>query len=138
MVHQETLHRRNDGGLFSLLLLFLPSSPINQHTREQNLQDGVPLSKMVKSSSDMPKNAKYGGRQKGVPNRLNAEIKEVLSSFALDEIEYIKSNIHLLTLNNRVVFLSKVLPLVVTRNEVGVSLSGDGRTIPMIVFTNKE
>ena len=72
MVHHETLHPRNDGRLFSLLLLFLPSSPINQHTREQNLQDGVPLSKMVKSSSDMPKNAKYGGRQKGVPNRLNA------------------------------------------------------------------
>ena len=86
----------------------------------------------------MPKNAKYGGRQKGIPNRLNAEIKEVLSSFALDEIEYIRSNIHLLTLNNRVIFLSKVLPLVVTRNEVGVSLPGDGRTIPMIVFTNKE
>ena len=86
----------------------------------------------------MPKNAKYGGRQKGVPNKLNAEIKEVLSSFALDEIEYIRSNIHLLTLNNRVIFLSKVLPLVVTRNEVGVSLSGDVRTIPMIVFTNKE
>ena len=86
----------------------------------------------------MPKNAKYGGRQKGVPNKLNAEIKEVLSSFALDEIEYIRSNIHLLTLNNRVIFLSKVLPLVVTRNEVGVSLSGDGSTIPMIVFTNKE
>ena len=86
----------------------------------------------------MPKNAKYGGRQKGIPNRLNAEIKEVLSSFALDEIEYIRSNIHLLTLNNRVIFLSKVLPLVVTRNEVGVSLSGDGHTIPMIVFTNKE
>jgi len=119
-------------------VIVLPSSPIGQHTREHNLQDGVSLLKIVKSSSDMPKNAKYGGRQKGIPNRLNAEIKEVLSSFALDEIEYIRSNIHLLTLNNRVIFLSKVLPLVVTRNEVGVSLSGDGRTIPMIVFTNKE
>lgn len=84
----------------------------------------------------MPKNAKYGGRTLGTPNKVSAELKEVLNEFCLSEIQYIRSNIQHLSLNNRLSFLVKVLPLVIPKGE------GDevypAATIPIIIFSNKE
>jgi hypothetical protein len=41
----------------------------------------------------MPKNAKYGGRTKGVSNKVSAELKEVLNEYCLNEFQYLNANI---------------------------------------------
>jgi hypothetical protein len=49
----------------------------------------------------MPKNAKYGGRTKGVSNKVSAELKEVLNEYCLNEFQYLNANKERLTLSER-------------------------------------
>ena len=41
----------------------------------------------------MPKNAKYGGRMKGVPNKVSGALKEVLNEYCMNEFQFLNANI---------------------------------------------
>lgn len=83
----------------------------------------------------MPKNAKYGGRKLGTPNKISAELKEVLSEYCLEEFQFLSANIESLTLANRVLLLSKILPYVLPK-QLEVEAYQKESTIPIITFSN--
>jgi hypothetical protein len=101
------------------------------------LRGGYLCSKVVKNSS-MPKGAKYGGRSKGVPNKVSSELKEVLSSYCLNEFQYLNANIERLTLSERLVFFLKVLPFVLPKNGVPEANTGEAAKVPIIIFSDKK
>jgi hypothetical protein len=86
----------------------------------------------------MAKGVKHGGRSKGVPNKVSSELKEVLSSYCLNEFQYLNANIEKLTLSERLVFFLKVLPFVLPKNGVSEANMKEGATMPVIIFSNKE
>jgi hypothetical protein len=86
----------------------------------------------------MPKGAKYGGRQRGTGNKISAELKEVLSSYCLNEFQYLNANIEKLTLSERLVFFLKVLPFILPKNGVSEANTGEAAKVPIIIFSNKE
>jgi hypothetical protein len=86
----------------------------------------------------MPKGIKYGGRKVGTPNKVSSELKEVLSSYSLNEFKYLNANIERLTLSERLVFFLKVLPFVLPKNGVLEANTGEAVTSPIIIFTKDE
>jgi hypothetical protein len=86
----------------------------------------------------MPKGIKYGGRQKGSGNKISSELKEVLSSYCLNEFQFLNSNIERLTLHERIILFTKVLPFVLPKNEVPGANMKENATMPVIIFSNKE
>lgn len=86
----------------------------------------------------MPKNAKYGGRTKGVPNKVSAELKEVLNEYCLNEFQYLNANKERLTLHERIIFFTKVLPFVLPKNVVSEANMNEEVTLPIIIFTKNE
>jgi len=86
----------------------------------------------------MPKNSKYGGRTKGVPNKVSAGLKEVLSSYCLNEFQFLNANIERLTLSERLVFFTKVLPFVLPKNVAHEENMNEAAKVPIIVFTNNK
>ena len=86
----------------------------------------------------MPKGIKYGGRQRGTGNKISSELKEVLSSYSLNEFKYLNANIERLTLSERLVFFLKVLPFVLPKNGVLEANTGEAAKVPIIIFSNKE
>lgn len=68
---------------------------------------------------DDPKRAKTGGRVKGTPNILTHELREILKVFISTEIENLSKEdvISKLTINERLIFLTKVLPYVLPKIE---------------------
>ena len=86
----------------------------------------------------MPKGAKFGGRRKGTGNKISAELKEVLSSYCLNEFQYLNANIQRLTLSERLVFFTKVLPFVLPKNGVSEANMNEAAKVPIIIFSNKE
>jgi hypothetical protein len=86
----------------------------------------------------MPKGIKYGGRKVGTPNKVSSELKEVLSSYSLNEFKYLNANIERLTLSERLVFFLKVLPFVLPKNGVLEANTGEAAKVPIIIFSNKE
>jgi hypothetical protein len=86
----------------------------------------------------MPKGAKYGGRRKGTGNKISAELKEVLSSYCLNEFQYLNANIQRLTLSERLVFFTKVLPFVLPKNGLPEANMAEAAKVPVIIFSNKE
>ena len=86
----------------------------------------------------MPKGAKYGGRRKGTGNKISAELKEVLSSYCLNEFQYLNANIQRLTLSERLVFFTKVLPFILPKNGVPEENMNEAAKVPVIIFSNKE
>jgi hypothetical protein len=86
----------------------------------------------------MAKGKKYGGRSKGVPNKVGAELKEVLSSYCLNEFQYLNANIEKLTLSERLVFFLKVLPFVLPKNGVPEANTGEAAKVPIIIFSDKK
>jgi hypothetical protein len=86
----------------------------------------------------MPKGAKYGGRQKGVGNKISAELKEVLNDYCLNEFQYLNANIDRLTLHERIILFSKVLPFVLPKNGVPEVNTAEAAKVPIIIFSNKE
>jgi hypothetical protein len=86
----------------------------------------------------MPKGAKFGGRRKGTGNKISAELKEVLSSYCLNEFQYLNANIQRLTLSERLVFFTKVLPFVLPKNGLPEANMAEAAKVPIIIFSNKE
>jgi membrane-bound lytic murein transglycosylase MltF len=64
-----------------------------------------------------PKRVKTGGRVKGTPNILTHELRETLKQFVSDEIENLSKEdvLSKLTYNERLVFLTKILPYVLPK-----------------------
>lgn len=65
----------------------------------------------------MSKGMKYGGRKIGTPNKVSAELKEVLNEYAFNEFQFLNANIQRLTLSERLIFFTKVLPYVIPKCE---------------------
>ena len=86
----------------------------------------------------MPKNAKYGGRTKGVPNKVSAELKEVLNEYCLNEFQYLNANKERLTLHERIILFTKVLPFILPKNGVPEANMAEAAKVPVIIFSNKE
>lgn len=86
----------------------------------------------------MPKNAKYGGRMKGVPNKVSGALKEVLNEYCMNEFQFLNANIERLTLSERLVFFTKVLPFVLPKNVAHEENTGEVLAAPIIVFTNNK
>jgi hypothetical protein len=86
----------------------------------------------------MAKGVKHGGRSKGVPNKVSAELKEVLNDYCLNEFQFLKANIERLTLHERIILFSKVLPFVLPKNGAPEANTGEASKVPIIIFSNKE
>ena len=86
----------------------------------------------------MPKNAKYGGRMKGVPNKVSGALKEVLNEYCMNEFQFLNANIERLTLSERLVFFTKVLPFVLPKNVAHEENMNEAAKVPIIVFTNNK
>ena len=86
----------------------------------------------------MPKGIKYGGRKLGTGNKISAELKEVLSSYCLNEFQYLNANIQGLTLSERLTFFLKVLPFVLPKNGVPDANMNEVVDAPIITFTKNE
>ena len=86
----------------------------------------------------MPKGIKYGGRKLGTGNKISAELKEVLSSYCLNEFQYLNANIQGLTLSERLIFFLKVLPFVLPKNVAHEENTGEVAAAPIIIFTKNE
>jgi hypothetical protein len=86
----------------------------------------------------MPKGVKYGGRQKGSGNKISSELKEVLSSYCMNEFQFLNANIERLTLHERIILFSKVLPFVLPKNGVLEANMKENATMPVIIFSDKK
>ena len=65
------------------------------------------------------KRVKTGGRVKGTPNILTHELRETLKHFISNEIENLSKEdvLSKLTINERLIFLTKILPYVLPKIE---------------------
>jgi hypothetical protein len=86
----------------------------------------------------MAKGVRHGGRKVGTPNKVSSELKEVLSSYSLNEFKYLNANIERLTLSERLVFFLKVLPFVLPKNGVLEANTGEAAKVPIIIFSDKK
>ena len=86
----------------------------------------------------MPKNVKYGGRQRGTGNKISAELKEVLNEYCLNEFQYLNANIERLTLHERIILFTKVLPFILPKNGVPEANMAEAAKVPIIIFTNNK
>jgi hypothetical protein len=86
----------------------------------------------------MAKGVKSGGRSKGVPNKVSAELKEVLNEYCMNEFQYLNANIERLTLHERIILFTKVLPFVLPKNVAPEANTGEASKVPIIIFSNKE
>jgi hypothetical protein len=95
------------------------------------------ITKTVKNSY-MPKGAKYGGRKVGTGNKISAALKEVLNEYCMNEFQFLNANIERLTLHERIILFTKVLPFVLPKNGVPEANTGEASKVPIIIFSNKE
>jgi hypothetical protein len=86
----------------------------------------------------LPKGIKYGGRQRGTGNKLSAALKEVLNEYCMNEFQFLNANIERLTLSERLVFFTKVLPFVLPKNVAHEENMNEAAKVPIIVFTNNK
>ncbi len=63
------------------------------------------------------KGQKTGGRQKGTPNKITAEIREFLASLFFDNMDLIRQDVKDMTPEQRVVFFPKILPYIVPKQK---------------------
>jgi hypothetical protein len=92
----------------------------------------------IVENSNMPKGIKYGGRKVGTGNKISAELKEVLSSYSLNEFKYLNANIERLTLHERIILFTKVLPFVLPKNGFPEANMGEAAKVPIIIFSDKK
>ena len=95
------------------------------------------ITKTVKNSN-MPKGAKYGGRQKGSANKISAALKEVLNEYCINEFQFLNANIERLTLHERIILFTKVLPFVLPKNGDSDANTGEAAKVPIIIFSDKK
>ena len=86
----------------------------------------------------MPKGIKYGGRQRGTGNKLSSELKEVLNEYCMNEFQFLNANIGRLTLHERIILFSKVLPFVLPKNGVPEANMNEAAKVPIIIFSDKK
>ena len=86
----------------------------------------------------MPKGAKFGGRRKGTGNKISAELKEVLNEYCMNEFQYLNANIERLTLHERIILFTKVLPFILPKNAAHEANMNEAAKVPIIIFSNKE
>ncbi len=55
---------------------------------------------------------KTGGRQKGTPNKITAEVREFLASLVFDNVDLIQQDLRNMTTEQRMNFLPKILPYI--------------------------
>jgi hypothetical protein len=87
---------------------------------------------------DMAKGAKYGGRQRGTGNKISAELKQVLNEYCMNEFKFLNANIERLTLHERIILFSKVLPFVLPKNLAHEENTGEAAKVPIIIFSDKK
>ena len=86
----------------------------------------------------MPKGIKYGGRKLGTGNKISAELKEVLNEYCMNEFQFLNANIERLTLHERIILFTKVLPFILPKNGVSEANMNEAAKVPIIIFSNKE
>ena len=86
----------------------------------------------------MPKGQKFGGRRKGTGNKISAALKEVLNEYCMNEFQYLNANIERLTLHERIILFTKVLPFILPKNAGLEANMNEAAKVPVIIFTNKE
>ncbi len=60
---------------------------------------------------------KYGGRQKGTPNKLTKEIRTVLKNLIFEELDEIKEHLDSLEPKQRIELIIKLIPYVLPKVE---------------------
>ena len=55
---------------------------------------------------------KYGGRQKGTPNRLTREVRDILKDVVYQELSLVQENLSKLDPKDRIDLLIKLIPFV--------------------------
>ncbi len=58
---------------------------------------------------------KYGGRQKGTPNRLTKELRTLLKDILYQELEQVQERLELLEPKERIELLIKLMPYVLPK-----------------------
>ena len=58
---------------------------------------------------------KYGGRQKGTPNRMTKELRSILKDMMYQEIEIIQDHLDQLSPKERIEILIKLMPFVLPK-----------------------
>ena len=58
---------------------------------------------------------KYGGRQKGTPNRITKELRSVLKDVLYQELEQIQEHLETLNSKERVELLIKLMPYILPK-----------------------
>ena len=58
---------------------------------------------------------KYGGRQKGTPNRMTKELRSVLKDILYKELEQIQEHLETLNSKERVELLIKLMPYILPK-----------------------
>ena len=58
---------------------------------------------------------KYGGRQKGTPNKLTKELRSILKNILFQELEQIQAHLDSLNSKDRIELLIKLLPYVLPK-----------------------
>jgi hypothetical protein len=86
----------------------------------------------------MAKGVRHGGRKVGTPNKVSSELKEVLNEYCLNEFQFLNANIERLTLHERIILFTKVLPFVLPKNGVPEANMNEAATSPIIIFTKDE
>jgi hypothetical protein len=86
----------------------------------------------------MAKGVKHGGRQRGTGNKISAELKEVLNEYCMNEFQYLNANIERLTLHERIILFTKVLPFILPKNGVPEANMNEAAKVPIIIFSDKK
>ena len=60
---------------------------------------------------------KYGGREKGTPNKLTKEIRKILNDIVHKELEKVEENLNTLEPKQRLELLIKLMPYVLPKAE---------------------
>tara|TARA_B100001059_G_scaffold192422_1_gene195916 strand:+ start:224 stop:487 length:264 start_codon:yes stop_codon:yes gene_type:complete len=60
---------------------------------------------------------KYGGREKGTPNKLTKEIRKILNNIVHKELEKVEENLNILEPKQRLEILIKLMPYVLPKVE---------------------
>ena len=91
---------------------------------------------------------KTGGRQKGTPNKITAEIREFLASLVFDNMDLIRQDVKDMTPEQRAVFLPKILPYIAPKvktvseteekNQASLDLQSISNTAQAIVSWERE
>jgi len=58
---------------------------------------------------------KYGGRQKGTPNRMTKELRTLLKDILYQELEQVRERLELLEPKERIELLIKLMPYIIPK-----------------------